>query len=186
MRIASLDGVEGLTLGDLATRLQLSKSGLFAHFRSKENLQIEVLRAASERFVERVVRPAITLPRGEPRVVGLFERWLDWAKTPGLPGGCIFISAAVELDDRPGPVRDAVVQAQRDWGGALARAARIAVEVGHFRGDLDPEQFAFEQYALLLGYHHHARLLGDPLAEARVRRAFEGQLRLARAPASAS
>ncbi len=180
IRQASVMGLGGLSLGDLAASLSLSKSGLFAHFRSKENLQVEVINRAAARFVEFVLVPAIREPRGEPRVRTLFERWLKWDTGNELPGGCIFISAASELDDQPGPVRDALVQTQKDWLGALAHAVRIAIEEGHFRKDLDPEQFAFEMYGLMLGCHHHARLLKDSRTFKRTRIAFEALLSAAR------
>lgn len=173
MRSASQIGLEGLSIGSLAQSLGLSKSGLFAHFKSKENLQVQVLDGAAELFVARVVRPAIAKPRGEPRVRALFDNWLRWACRPALPGGCIFVAAATEFDDRPGEVRERLIETQRDWLDTLARAARIAKEEGHFRADLDCEQFAFHEYSVMLGGHHRARLMQDPDTEARARAAFE-------------
>ena len=181
MRTASQIGLEGLSIGQLAGQLGLSKSGLFAHFKSKENLQIQVLDGAVELFVDRVVRPAITRPRGEPRVVALFENWLRWASRPALPGGCIFVGAATEFDDRPGPVRVHLVEAQRAWLGTLTRAAQIAIEEGHFRADLDPEQFAYHLYSLLLGGHLYNRLLEDDRALERAHAGFGVLLNDARA-----
>ncbi len=171
--LASTHGIGGVTIGALADALDLSKSGLFAHFRSKEALQIAVLEAAAERFTQFVVVPALKAHRGEPRVRALFERWLLWGDQDVLPGGCVFFAATGELDDRPGPVRDVLVQAQRDLLGTLAHAARIAVEEGHFRPDLDLEQFAFELDAIVLGYHHCSRLMRNPAARDRARAAFE-------------
>ena len=174
MRLASRDGLGGLTIGSLADELAMSKSGLFAHFRSKDELQLQVLQAAAAHFVEVVLRPAFAAPRGVPRIRALVDRWLAWdADTERLPGGCIFTAAAVELDDHPGALRDYLVGTQRDWLGALARAADIAVTAGHFRADVDREQFAFELHALMLGHHHQRRLLGDPRADDRVRIAIE-------------
>ena len=173
MRLASRDGLGGLTIGSLAEELAMSKSGLFAHFRSKDELQLQVLQAAVARFVEAVVRPALAAPRGLPRIRALVDRWLAWGRSGDMPGGCLFVAASVELDDRPGPQRDYLVQAQRDWLATLARAARIAADEGHFRPDLDAEQFAYELYAVMLGYHHLSRLLHDPSAESRVRSAVE-------------
>lgn len=170
---ASTEGLDGLSIGALAREVGLSKSGLFSHFNSKENLQLQVLDTAAHRFVEMVVAPALTRPRGEPRVRALFDLWLSWSKAPFLPGGCFFLATATELDDQPGPLRDALVAAQRDWTGTLARAARIAVEEGHFRADLDTEQFAYELYSILLAYHLFRRLLRDPRSEERCRMAFE-------------
>jgi AcrR family transcriptional regulator len=181
LALASQVGLEGLSIGELAKRLGMSKSGLFAHFASKENLQLDVLRSAAERFVEMVIRPALQKPRGEPRVRALFENWLAWSRADFSPGGCLFVSAAVELDDRPGPPRDYLVGAQRDFLGAIATAARIAVEEGHFRRDLEPEQFAYDLYSIYLAYHHFSRLLQSPEAEERLRRSFAGLLERAQA-----
>lgn len=182
IRLASRVGLEGLSIGGLADELSLSKSGLFAHFKSKTALQVEVLEAATTMFTERVVRPALAQPRGEPRVRALFDGWLTWDRDTVLEGGCIFVAASVELDDSPGPARDALVQSQRDWLDCLAQAARIAVAEGHFRKDLDVEQFAHDEYAVMLGFHHAKRLMQDPKAEARARRAFEALVAAARAP----
>lgn len=173
MGVASLVGLEGLSIGALSKTLGLSKSGLFAHFQSKETLQIEVLRAAEMYFIQRVVRPAIAEPRGLPRVRTLFERWLGWSERQ-LPGGCIFVAAATEYDDRPGPVRDVLVQAQKDWIETLARAASIARDEGHFRPDVDPRQFAFELNAFTLSAHYYHRLLAAPDSAALARKAFDG------------
>jgi AcrR family transcriptional regulator len=180
LSLASELGLEGLTIGKLATRVGLSKSGLFAHFSSKENLEVAVLEEATRRFVDLVIVPALKEQRGEPRVRALFEGWMRWSKADFMPGGCIFIAAAVELDDRPGPARELLVSTQKDWLGTLAGSARIAVEEKHFRRDLDAQQFAYELYALVYGYHFISRLLSDPNAEQRVRGAFERLLRDAR------
>ncbi|NLE86125.1 MAG: TetR/AcrR family transcriptional regulator [Myxococcales bacterium] len=169
--LAAQLGLEGLSLGHLAERLGLSKSGLYAHFGSKEDLQIQVLGAAAERFVDEVVRPALEEPRGAPRVAALCERWLAWAST-GRSGGCVFVAAGTELDDRSGPVRDALEATQRAWLETLARACRIAQEEGHYEQGVDPRQFAFELQGILFSFHHQARLLRDPEAANRARRAF--------------
>jgi AcrR family transcriptional regulator len=174
--LASQVGLEGLTIGRLADELELSKSGLFAHFHSKEALQVETLRFAAELFVDRVVRPALKAPRGEPRVRALFERWLEWAKANPLPGGCVFVAAACEMDDREGPAREELVRQQRDWLELIASVARTAIREGVFRADADPEQFAYELHGVKLAYHHASRLLRDPAAEARARRAFDALL----------
>lgn len=178
---ASVEGLEGISLGRLASDIGMSKSGLFAHFESKEALQLDVLAAAAEKFMEVVVRPAFEAPRGEPRVRALFEHWLKWGLNESLPGGCIFMHAIAELDDRPGPARDALVDWQRQWLDALAKAARIAVNEGHFRTTLDAELFAFQEYGLVMAYYHARRLFNDPLAEHRVRRAFDALVESARA-----
>jgi len=182
LRLASELGLEGATIGRLAAAADLSKSGLFAHFASKEDLQVRTLEHAAERFVEVVVRPALAAPRGEPRLRALFDGWLRWPHAVPQPGGCIFVAAAVELDDRPGPARDRLVRLQREWLDVIAGAVRLAVGEGHFRREVDPEQFAFETYGVMLGCHHATRLLRDPRAEARARRAFEALVAAARAP----
>jgi AcrR family transcriptional regulator len=182
LRIASEQGLQGLSIGVLAERVGMSKSGLFAHFSSKDNLQVAVLDEAVRRFVELVISPALREPRGEPRVRGLLSRWLSWAEQDFMPGGCIFFAAAVELDDRPGPARERLVASQLDWLGTLAQAVRIAQEEGHFRSDLEPEQFAFEAYGVFDSYQVHKRLLRVPHVERRVQAAFERLLADARAP----
>ena len=181
--VATKEGLEGLTIGRLAQDLRLSKSGLFAHFRGKEDLLLGVLATARTRFIEQVVKPGLAARRGEPRVRALFESWLAWERSSSLPGGCPFIAAAVELDDRPGQARDYVVQSQRDWLDVIASSARTGIQEGQFRPDFDPEQFAYDLYGAMLSYHHVARLLRDPTAEVRVRRAFESLLAQARPPA---
>jgi len=166
-------GLTGLSIGELAKDVGMSKSGLFAHFESKENLELEILRRASQVFVDKVMTPAIKTPRGEPRIRKFFQLWLDWAKATELPGGCIFIAAASELDDQPGPLRDYLADSQKDWLAALAHAAQIAVDEGHFRKDLDVQQFAWRMYSIPLAYHHFARLLRMPDAEERAYRDFD-------------
>jgi AcrR family transcriptional regulator len=184
MGLASTHGLEGLTIGGLADDLHLSKSGLFAHFQAKETLQIQVLEYAASRFVDAVVKPALGAPRGEPRVRALFDRWIGWPSARPLPGGCFFVSASSEFDDRPGPVRDRLVQLQKDWLETIANTVRTAVAEGHFHRDADPEQFAHDLYGVMLAYHHAARLLGDARAADRARTAFEALIRAARRPAA--
>ncbi|MFK7988456.1 MAG: TetR/AcrR family transcriptional regulator [Sandaracinaceae bacterium] len=180
LSLASRIGLEGLTIGSLAKRNGMSKSGLFAHFASKEGLQIQVLEAARVRFVRAVVSPALRQPRGEARVRALFDGWLAWSESELLPGGCPLVSAACELDDRPGGARDALVSIQRDWFDTLQHAVRTAVEEGQFAATVDPADWAFELWGIALAYHHHRRLMRDPNAAARARRAFARQLEHAR------
>jgi AcrR family transcriptional regulator len=180
LELASSEGLAGVTIGRLAEQVGMSKSGLFAHFHSKEGLQIEILRAAIERFTSFVIAPALKARRGEPRVEKLFERWLAWGEE--LPGGCVFVVASIELDDKPGPVRDVLTGSQRDWLEMLATAGRIAVQEGHFRPDLDVDQLAHEIYTLGVGHHVALRLLQSPQAEARTATAFSKILQGARAP----
>lgn len=179
--LASRVGLGGLTIGSLAAATRLSKSGLFAHFRSKEALQLQVLARATERFTDVVVRPALAAPRGEPRMRELFERWLAWDRE-ALPGGCIFITAATELDDQPGPVRDKLTADQRDWMDLIRQIFRTGMAEGHFRPDADPDQFAQDVHGVLLGCHWASRLHGDPRAETHARRAFEALIRAVRVP----
>jgi AcrR family transcriptional regulator len=178
-RVASRVGLGGLTIGSLASHAGLSKSGLFAHFNSKESLQLELLQHTSSRFVDLVVRPALTAPRGEPRVRELFERWLAWDRD-ALPGGCLFVAVTTELDDQPGPVRDRLARLQRDWLETIAMVFTTGISEGHFRADADAEQFAHDLYGVMLAYQHASRLLGDPRAEARAHRALEALLEAAR------
>lgn len=181
LALVSQYGLESLSIGQLAREVGMSKSGLFAHFDSKENLQLEVLKTAAERFVEHVAVPAMKTPRGEPRVRAMFEAWLDWAEQRFQPGGCVFMATVNELDDRPGPLRDSLASTQSDWLSGLATAARIAVAEGHFGTDLDVEQFAYDFYGITLSYHHFRRLLRDPDAGRRARASFEALLANARA-----
>jgi AcrR family transcriptional regulator len=175
-RLASRDGLSGLSIGRLATELGLSKSGLFAHFGSKEELELEVLKAGAERFTEQVLRPAFTAPRGVARLRKLFKNWMAWVTDPAQPGGCVLFAAAAELDDNEGPQRDFLATSQASLMAVLAKAARLAVETGELRRDLDCEQFAFELQGVVMAYHHARRLLRDPKAEARARSAFESLL----------
>ena len=171
--LASQVGLTGLTIGVLADDLNLSKSGLFAHFHSKEALQIDVLNHAAERFRDIVVRPALREPRGAPRIRALFERWMTWATEAELPGGCLFVAANAELDDRPGPVRDRLVELQRAWLNTMSLSFAKGAEAGLFRSDIEPVQLAQDLYGIMLSYHLHTRLLNDAGAEARARRAFD-------------
>jgi AcrR family transcriptional regulator len=175
-KLAGHVGLGGMTIGSLAAGTGLSKSGLYAHFRSKESLQIQVLEHTRARFVAQVVAPALTAPRGEPRVRAIFENWLRW---DAQPGGCLFVAASSELDDQPGPVRDRLVRDQRDWLDTLAEVFRTGVAEGELTGD--PEQFAFDLDGVMLSCHMSSRLLDDKAAEARARRAFESLLAAAKA-----
>ena len=173
LKIASRLGLEGLTIGSLADATGMSKSGLFAHFGSREDLQLGVLEHAAQRYGERVFVPALKIERGLPRLRALFERWLDWALASGLPGGCIMISAAAEYDDRPGPIRDAVIANQHRGSAITRKAVLLAIEEGHLRKDTDAEQIAFEMLGIVLASHNHRRLLGDREARKRALTAFE-------------
>ena len=173
LKIASKLGLEGLTIGTLADETGMSKSGLFAHFGSREELQLAVLEHAAQIYGQRVFLPALKIARGLPRLRALFERWLDWTIASGLPGGCIMISAAAEYDDRPGPIRDAVIANQHRGTAITKKAVRLAIEEGHLRGDTDAEQIAFEMLGIVLASHNHRRLLSDGESRKRALTAFE-------------
>jgi AcrR family transcriptional regulator len=181
LALASELGLDGVTIGVLADRAGMSKSGLFAHFKSKEALAVAILEEASARFVAAVIAPALKKPRGEPRVRALFDGWLRWSHAEFMPGGCVFVQAMAELDDRPGPARERLVATQRDWLDVLTTACRIAKDEGHFAKSADPAQLAHEMVTLAYGHHLLARTLRDPAAEARTRRAFERLLADSRA-----
>jgi AcrR family transcriptional regulator len=170
--LASHMGLEGLSIGALAEVTGMSKSGVFAHFGSREELQISVIREYHARFEEEVFFPAISEPRGLPRLHALFERWVRRVSVE-LDSGCIYISGAVEFDDRPGPVRDALASMVRAWHAALERAIRQAIEEGHLRRDTDATQMLFEIHGLILALHHDARFLRHPDVTDRARRAFQ-------------
>ena len=177
VEVARRVGLSGLTIGSLAEQADLSKSGLFGHFRSKEALQVQVLDHARERFEELVARPALRAPRGEPRLRVLFDRWMEW---DALPGGCPFVAASTEFDDRPGPVRDRLVRDERDMFEMIATIFRSGVTEGQFHGDADPDQSAQDFYGVILARHPTLRLLGDERADDRARRGFEALLAAAR------
>jgi AcrR family transcriptional regulator len=174
LEMVSKHGLAGVSLGDLAERAELSKSGLFAHFRSKEDLQLELLRAAEDALRCEVIVPAMTAAAGLPRLRTIMARMLGWATRAGLPGGCPLYSAAFELDDaEEGPVRDFLAVSHRDWCALLTSAVREAVELGHLRDDLDPAQFAWQINGIYLAHHVSQRLTRDPEADARAHAAFE-------------
>jgi len=157
--MASQLGLESVTIGTLAKATYMSKSGLFAHFQSKENLQIEILNYAAHLFTEGVIIPALTAQAGIPRIKALIDNWINW--TSELTGGCIFVSASAEFNDRPGKVRDVLLQQQNEWIGSLRRIAQSAVRAGDFREDIDLDQFAFDLYSLLLGFHLYHTMLNE-------------------------
>ena len=172
LQLASSMGLEGLSIGALAEVTQMSKSGVFAHFGSREELQISVIREYHRKFEEEIFFPAIREARGLPRLRALFERWVKRVSVE-IDSGCIYISGAVEFDDRPGPVRDALAEMVRSWHTALERAIRMAIDQGHLRDDTDPLQMLFEIHGLILALHHDARFLRLPGATDRARRAFD-------------
>jgi AcrR family transcriptional regulator len=173
LRLVSKDGLDGLTIGTLAEATGMSKSGLFAHFGSRDELLLAVLAHGQAQFTEVVFEPAIAKPRGLPRLRAMFVNWLDWTESAELPGGCPMIGGATEFDDKPGQVRDALAAGQRAWIGTLTRATRQAIEQGQLAPDTDPEQISFELFGIALVVHHHRRLLGYEKARSRALAAFD-------------
>jgi len=176
LAIASQTGLSGLTIGNLAERSGLSKSGLFAHFRSKEGLQLAVMQGVRQLYSDLVFQPAMHEPPGLPRLRAIVENWLKWTGAAKLPGGCIMTAAAYEFDDCPGPVRELISQSLRELRKTLARAIRMAIDAGQLHADTDPEQLAFEIWCVYAGAQLDARLFGDPLAWQRALAAFENLL----------
>ena len=158
LKIASHQGLEGLTVGLLAEALSMSNSGVFAHFGSREELQLAVVREYYRRFEAQVFQPALQEPKGLARLQKMINLWMQ-TSIQELSAGCIFISGAVEFDDRPGPVRDELVRSVQTWRAALKRAIEQAVEVGDLNSDCKPEAMLFQIYSYVQGLHHDARFL---------------------------
>ncbi|MBC7468545.1 MAG: TetR/AcrR family transcriptional regulator [Ramlibacter sp.] len=170
--LATQIGLEGLSIGALAEATQMSKSGVFAHFGSREELQISVIREYHARFEHEVFRPALDLPRGLPRLRALFANWMQRTSVE-IDSGCLYISGAVEFDDREGPVRDALVSSVMAWHAALRRAIQTARELGHLREDVNDDQMLFEIHGLILALHYEARFLRHPGSIARANAGFD-------------
>jgi AcrR family transcriptional regulator len=170
--LASHMGLEGLSIGALADVTKMSKSGVFAHFGSREELQIAVVREYHAKFEEEVFFTAIREPRGLPRLRALYERWVRRVSVE-IDSGCIYISGAVEFDDRPGPVRDALVSMVKAWHAALHKAILLAKDEGHLAADTDALQILFELHGLILSLHHDARFMRSPGALERAGKGFE-------------
>jgi AcrR family transcriptional regulator len=175
--LATQIGLEGLSIGALAEVTQMSKSGVFAHFGSREELQISVVREYHRRFEEDVFYPALQEARGLPRLRALFRNWMHRTSLE-IDSGCLFISGAVEFDDRPGPVRDALIGSVNSWLDAMHRAVAQAREEGHLRADIDEKQVAFEIHGLILALHYEARFLKSPGSLARANAGFDNILKL--------
>jgi AcrR family transcriptional regulator len=169
--LASQIGLEGLSIGALAEITGMSKSGVFAHFGSREELQISVIRQYHDRFEAEVFQPALDQPRGIPRLQALFDNWMVQTSAE-IDSGCIYISGAVEFDDRSGPVRDALASSVTSWQEALRRAVMLAQEAGHLTHQVDPLQVTFEIHGLILALHYEARFLKVPGAAERARQGF--------------
>lgn len=171
LEMATQLSLERVSIGNLAKATRMSKSGLFAHFQSKENLQIEILKHAGELFAEEVVIPALMEKAGTPRIKAIVNNWIAWSSK--LTGGCIFVSSSTEFTDRPGKVRDYILKQQEDWIDSLRRIARSAIRVGDFREDIDCDQFAFDLYSLLLGFHLYYKMLNNAETKKRQAAALE-------------
>jgi AcrR family transcriptional regulator len=174
--LASLEGLEGLTIGRLADDLGMSKSGLFAHFGSKEDLQLATVNAAAQRYVAEIFAPALKEPRGYPRLVAICNAWLSYLRRQVFPGGCFFAAASFEVDSRPGLVRDRVRTLMDDWIGALEKAIRMAQDEGHVDPDVDPGQIAFELNSLFFGANFAHYLRNDATALDKAERAVLARL----------
>ena len=170
--LASHVGLEGLSIGAVAELMQMSKSGVFAHFGSREELQISVVREYHQHFEEEVFFPAVAGPRGLPRLRAMFANWMKRTSIE-IEAGCIYISGAVEFDDRPGPVRDALASSVKTWLSAMTRAVVLAKKEGHLKPDTDEQQLAFEIHGLILALHYEARFLKAPGSVERALAGFE-------------
>jgi len=155
--IARFSGVEGLSIGPLAQAVGMSKSGVFAHFGSREDLQLAVIESAATRFAGAVLLPALSQPRGLPRLRAVMHHWFEWVR--GNSGGCVLLGSVTEYDDRPGVLRDHVLLNEQRWRTELRRAIQLAIDCGHLR-DGDTDQYAFELYAIPLAVHHESGLFG--------------------------
>lgn len=180
----SEDGLSGLSLGRVADAAGLSKSGLFAHVRSKDQLEIALLDAGADLARRTVVAPAMQAPAGLARLRTLIDHWLGWSARAGLRGGCPVAAALFELDDRPGPVRDHVAMLEQHWRGLLSSLAAEAVDRGELRQDLDVQQFVWELCGIYLSHHAASRFLHDPLAQERARLAVDALIERAGGPAA--
>jgi AcrR family transcriptional regulator len=183
LELAGRDGLEGLTIGLVADRMRMSKSGVFAHFGSREDLQIAVLKEYEKRFVEGVLLPSLNEARGLPRLEAMYSRWVDRTSVEIASLGCIYVSGAVEYDDRPGPIRDELVGMIRSWQAELMRAIKQAIEEGHLRSDTDPMQLIFVIEGLVLSVHFNARLMHNKESITRARAGFAQWINAHRAPA---
>jgi AcrR family transcriptional regulator len=173
--LATQIGLEGLSIGALAEVTGMSKSGVFAHFGSREELQISVVREYHARFEQEVFFPALETKRGLPRLNALFANWMKRTSVE-IDSGCIYISGAVEFDDRPGPVRDAIASSVKTWLAAMDRAVRQAQELEQLNAQADPSQILFEIHGLILALHYEARFLKSPGSMDRAIKGFESIL----------
>jgi len=175
--LASAEGLEGLTVGRLAYELGMSKSGLFAHFGSKEELQLATVETARQIFIDHISRPAMAAPKGMPRLWSLIDRWLAYFERRVVEGGCFFTAASFEFDSRRGPVRDRIAEIMREWIGVLVRAVEQAQKAGHIGASVDATSLAFEIQSMAMGGHWASQLLDDRRSYSRTRAAMVDRLR---------
>jgi AcrR family transcriptional regulator len=184
LALMSQSGLTGVTLGVLADQVGMSKSGLFAHFRSKEDVQIELLTHMAEFAQAHVVEPSMKTSEGLPRLRALVRNWFGWAQRAGLPGGCPVAAGLFEFDDIEGRVRNKILEMESEWRVLLAALIRRAIELGHFRNDLDVDQFVWELCGIYLGHHAAHRFLRSSDADSRARTAFQALIDRAIGPGS--
>ena len=181
--LASRDGLEGLTIGLLADKMNMSKSGVFAHFGSREDLQLGVLKLYHHRFEQEVFFPSVKEPRGIQRLKAMYARWVKRVSVE-VASGCIYISGAVEYDDRPGPIREALTDMVGAWQAALLRCVQQCIDCGDLKADTDPLQLVYEMYGLILALHHDARFMRIPGSLERAAKGFERLIETYRNPQS--
>ncbi len=163
LEMASHLSLEALTIGLLAKEMNISKSGLFAHFKSKENLQLEILDYAAQHFTREVILPVLKAERGIPRIRAIVENWIKWGSK--FKGGCIFVTATTEFNDRPGNIQNKLFDQQKQWVRVLRRIGESAIKAGDIKLESDCEQFAYDLYSLVLGHYYYSQLIEDPKIE---------------------
>jgi AcrR family transcriptional regulator len=184
VNISSVHGLEGLTVGSLAAQLRMSKSGLFAHFGSKEDLQLATIEVARQIFIDKVTRPAIAAPKGMPRLWGLINQWLVLVEKRVFSGGCFFSAASFEFDSKRGVVHDRIAAIMREWMDVLIRAVQRAQKAGHIGAKVNPTRLAFEIHGIAMGAHWAHQLLDDKQAYSRARATVLEKLRSIATPGS--
>lgn len=167
--ISSVEGLDGLTIGRLAKSVSMSKSGLFGHFGSKEELQIATISTAREIFIREVIAPALQAPRGLQRLWAMCDGWLSYMEREVFPGGCFFMSTSMEFDHKPGPIKDAIVENNRDWLNYLAVATKMAQEQNEIRADVEPAQLVFELHGMYMSANWEYQLFDDKTVGRRAR-----------------
>jgi AcrR family transcriptional regulator len=171
IEMASRLSLETITIGALAKELNMSKSGLFAHFQSKKNLQLEILNYAAQNFTEQVITPALKVERGIPRIKAIVSNWIKWGSKTS--GGCIFVNATTEYNNRRGKIQNILFAQQKQWVNVLKRIGESAIKSGDIKPDSDCEQFAYDLYSLILGYHYYDQLLHDPKIKQRKEKSLD-------------